>query len=83
VVEGPVELVHRARPERVAHLRPVERDPDRALVDRPVIGDVLEVETFDDLPRVRVEQLGNHMRHSFSARTIQSPVRAMRVIGVD
>ena len=35
VVEHPVELVDGVRPERVAHLRPVERDPHRPAA-RPV-----------------------------------------------
>jgi hypothetical protein len=52
VIEGPVELVDRVRAKGVAHLRPVERDPHRPLVHRPVVGDVGEAEPFDFLPRV-------------------------------
>ena len=44
VVEGPVQLVHRVRPEGVAHLGPVEGHPHRPLIDRPVVGDVGEGE---------------------------------------
>src|SRR5690606_10537442 len=44
VVECPVELVDGVRPERVAHLRPVEGDPDAADLAGPVVGDVGELE---------------------------------------
>ena len=36
-------VVDRMRPERVEYLGPVEGDPDRALVHRPVIGDVGQI----------------------------------------
>src|SRR5439155_8047843 len=45
VVKSAIELVDGLRPERVAYLGPVEPDPDRALVDRSVVRDVLELET--------------------------------------
>jgi hypothetical protein len=57
VVERAVELVDGVRPERVAHLRPVERDAYGALVERPVVGDVGEVEALDLRPRRGVEDL--------------------------
>ena len=61
VVERPVELVDGVRAERVAHLGPVERDPDDRPVavrrDVPVVGDVGEVEAGDRAPAVRVEEL--------------------------
>jgi hypothetical protein len=57
VIERPVELVDRQGTESVAHLRPVEGDPNGALGNRPVIGDVLELETFYGPPRVRIEDL--------------------------
>ena len=58
MVERSVELVDGRRPERVAHLRPVEGDPHDTGVDRPVIGDVDEVlEPVDRSPEVGVEQL--------------------------
>src|SRR6185295_17425884 len=54
------------RPERVAHLRPVERDAHGAGVDGAVVGDVGEVEAGDRLPRGGVEDLGDHARASTS-----------------
>ena len=54
VVEHSVELVDGVRPERVAHLGPVERDADGRLAlpvdDVPVVGDVGQVEALDGLP---------------------------------
>ena len=43
MVECGVQLVDRSRPERVAHLRPIEGDAHRAVVDSTVVGDVVEV----------------------------------------
>jgi hypothetical protein len=60
VVECGVELIDRRRPEGVAHLGPVERDADSARRPGPVIGDVVEVETRYDIPRVGVEDLRDH-----------------------
>jgi len=62
VVERTVELVDRLGPERVAHFGTVERDPDRALVDRSMVGDVLELEAVHYLPTTGVEQLGHLVR---------------------
>ena len=59
VLERGDQLVDRLRPERVAHLGPVEGDADDAGVDRPVIGDVGEVEALDRLPGGAVEDLGD------------------------
>jgi hypothetical protein len=59
VVECPVQLVNGVWPERVAYLRPVERDPYGAGRHGPVVSDVGEVETLDLLPRGGVEQLGD------------------------
>jgi hypothetical protein len=36
----------------------VEPDPDRALVDRSVVRDVLELEAVHRLPATGIEQLG-------------------------
>ena len=60
VVEHSVELVHRRRPEGVAHLGPVERDAHRAVGLRPVVGDVRQVEARNVIPGVGVEELGDH-----------------------
>jgi hypothetical protein len=60
VVEGPVQLIDRVGPERVAHLGPVQRDPDRPLVHRTVVGDVGEAESLNFLPGILIEQLRNH-----------------------
>ena len=57
MVEYPVQLVDRVRPEGIAHLRAIECDPDRALVDCAVVGDVGEVEAIHDSPPVRIEDL--------------------------
>ena len=69
MVEGPIELVDGVGPERVADLRPVERDTNRAGRLRPVVGDVGEVEAGHDLPGIRIEGLGHsfivgHGRHA-------------------
>ena len=52
-----VQLVDRVRPERVAHLGPVERDPHGAHArDVAVVGDVRQVaETVDAPPRFGFE----------------------------
>ena len=55
-----MELVHGAGPECIPDVGPVERDPYGAHVLRTVIGDVLERETGHGLPRLGVENLGNH-----------------------
>ncbi len=72
VVQGAVELVDGVRPERVAHLGPVEGDPHAAQVPGPVVGDVGEPETRDLLPRRGVEDLGH-------LGTVLLPVRALRL----
>jgi hypothetical protein len=62
VVERGVQLVDRARAERVAHLRSVEGDADRARsigarAGAAVVRDVVEVEAGHLLPRSGVEDL--------------------------
>ena len=56
-----VQLVDGVRPERIAHLRTVERDADgrlaHAVDDVPVIGDVGEFEALHGLPQRRVERV--------------------------
>ena len=59
VLERGDQLVDGLRPERVAHLGPVERDADDAGVDGAVVGDVGEVEALDRLPGGAVEDLGD------------------------
>ena len=63
MVQRPVQLVDRVRAERVAHLRPVEGDPNRAAgrtVDhRPVVRDVGELEPSTGAQAARVEELGD------------------------
>jgi hypothetical protein len=60
MVQRQVQLVDGVRPEGVADLGPVERDPDRARVDRPVVGDVGKGEPIHGTPLLRVEDLRNH-----------------------
>ena len=83
VVERDVQLVDRARPERVAHLRPVERDPHGAVLDGTVVRDVVEVEAGHLVPRGGVEDLGDH-RVIFpllrSAHGIRSDQRAEHLL---
>ena len=55
----PDQLVDRLGPKSVAHFGTMEPDPNRALVDRPVVGDVLELEAVHRPPTGRVEQLGH------------------------
>jgi hypothetical protein len=55
VVKGAVQLVHRPRTERVAHLRSVERHPHDAVAHVPVVGDVGEIEPLDGLPLAGVK----------------------------
>src|SRR3546814_16756044 len=66
VVEGGIELVDGVRPEGVAHLGPVERDPHHSQVGGAVIRDVGEREAGDFLPHARVEDLG-HQRCTLPA----------------
>ena len=89
VVEHPVELVDRVRPEGVAHLRPVEGDAHRAATrpgdDRPVVGDVGEVEALDRSPGRGVEDLGDHIgedRGMGQVRVWAIPMRT-RFRGID
>ncbi|SKV52166.1 Uncharacterised protein [Mycobacteroides abscessus subsp. massiliense] len=59
VVQGSVELIDGVRPEGIAHLGPVERDPDGPLADVPVIGDVGQIlESRHRLPASRVKGIG-------------------------
>ncbi len=60
VIERPVQLIDGLGPKGVAHLGAVEGDADRALIDRPVIGDVREIHVLHRAPGRRVEQLRNH-----------------------
>jgi hypothetical protein len=64
MVEHAVELVDGVRPERVAHLGPVERHPHRrlrfAVNDVAVIRDVRQVEAVDRLPRLGVKRIVAH-----------------------
>lgn len=62
MVEGDVQLVDGAGPERIANLGAVEGDAHRALVDGAMVGDVGEVEALDGAPCRRIEQLGDHRR---------------------
>ena len=58
MLQDPEQLVDGARAERVAHLGAVEGDPDGAVLDRAVVGQVGEVVEARDLPpRGRVEDL--------------------------
>ena len=59
MVQGGDQLVDGLRAEGVAHLGPVEGDPDDAGVDRAVVGQVVEVEALDRLPGGAVEDLGD------------------------
>ena len=57
MVQRAIELVDGARPERVAHLGSVERDPDRRNVATAVISDVGEVESIHGLPARWIERV--------------------------
>ena len=64
VVEDAVELVDGVRPERVAHLRPVEGDAHRRLADVAVVGDVGQVlEAGNRLPEAGVERIARGVGH--------------------
>ena len=64
VLEDPEQLVDGAGAERVAHLGTVEGDPHGAVLDGPVVGQVLQVlEAGDRAPRGRVEDLGDVVSH--------------------
>ena len=56
MIERAVELVDGVRPERVAHLGPVEGDPDHRRRHRAVVGDVGELERIDHLPLLGVKR---------------------------
>jgi len=87
VVHDPVQLVHGVRAERVADLRPVERDTDHwqvawlgaAAVHAPVVREVGQaLKTGDGTPALRVERLGD-LLGQFGARAHRaSLVRAVR-----
>jgi len=55
VVQHPVQLVDRVRPEGVADLRTVEGDSHRALVDGPVVREVGQLEPGNGFPAGRIE----------------------------
>jgi endonuclease/exonuclease/phosphatase family metal-dependent hydrolase len=84
------QLVDGLRAEGVAHLGPVEGDPDDAGVDGPVVGDVGEVEPLDRLPRRAVEDLGDvvagghdpNLAPGPAAHGRSPPTRAGTVAGV-
>ena len=63
MVEGAVELVDGVGPEGVPHLGAVEGDAHAAEiaavggVDRPVVGDIGEVESGDLTPRGGIEDI--------------------------
>ena len=58
MLEHPEQLVDGVRPERVEHVGPVERDPDRAVGLRAVVGQVGQVvEAGDGVPGLGVEDL--------------------------
>lgn len=62
MVERAVELIHRVRAERVAHLRAVKRDADDAVFalvsDEPVVGDIGEIrEAFHWGPQFGLERV--------------------------
>ena len=59
VVEGSDQLVDGVRPEGVAHLGPVERDPHGSDVAGAVVGDVGETEAGDLVPPLRPERIGH------------------------
>ena len=60
MVERGEQLVDGVWAERVADLRTIEGDPHRPLVERPVVGDVGELELRAPAThRARIEQLGD------------------------
>lgn len=64
MIEGPVQFVHCAWPERVSHFWPVETDPDTRQVctcgvHGSVIGDVSEIEACDGAPPGRIERVAH------------------------
>ena len=60
MIQGFVQFVDRMRTKSVADLRSIDGDPNRPLVQRPVIGDVGEGEPINLLPSGCVEVLGDH-----------------------
>ena len=69
VLERGDQLVDRLRPEGVAHLGPVEGDPDDARVDGPVVGDVGEVEALDRRARRQLSKISETSSRALMART--------------
>ena len=60
IIERAIQLVDGVRSERVAHLRPVERDARDSARDVVVVRDIRErVETIDLAPQLGVEKLGD------------------------
>ena len=82
VLEDPQQLVDGVRPERVEHVGAVEGDPDRAVRDRPVVGQVGQVlEPGDRTPGLGVEDLGHTLDGTHGAQAIQPAPAARRTVG--
>ena len=62
MIKASIQLVDRSRPERVAHLGPVEGNANGSLVYRSVVCDVGEfADVVDRRPASRVEQWGDRL----------------------
>ena len=71
MIKSRVELIDGMRPERVAHLGPVEGDPDDWGPDRPVVGDVGELEAGNGFPQAAIKGAG-HVTSEVRATLIRS-----------
>ena len=70
VLEDPQQLVDGVRAEGVEDVGPVERDPDRAVGPRPVVGQVGQVlEARDVVPLLGVEDLADALDRAHGGRT--------------
>ena len=69
MLEHPQQLVDGVRPERVEHVGSVEGDPDRAVLHRPVVGEVGQVlEAGHGVPGGGVEDLRHPVDRSHGRR---------------
>ena len=53
------EFVDGVRTKRVTNFRPIERDTDRAVLNRSMVGDICEFESGDDAPGRWIEDVRN------------------------
>ena len=74
MVQRGKELVHRVRPERVAHLGSIKGNAYDGSVVGTVIGDVCELETLHRVPELRRKRAGHAPKLAGDMREPQSTI---------